>query len=138
VTQGLREIGASREELNMLEQSCVPAIERDAVSGERKAALHDAFERSETYAQSMRQKLRPLEKGESVAGVLAWKQELPGGKGAMVLINDGKGTLHRGIVHDVGDIRTGNRVTLNLARDAHATLSRGLEQGRSMGMGRGM
>jgi hypothetical protein len=74
----------------------------------------------------------------TLTGVLAWKQELPDGKAAMVLVNDGRGTLHRGIVHDVGDIRTGNRVTLNLARDAQATLSRGPERGRGMGMGRGM
>jgi hypothetical protein len=121
-----------------LKQSGVPAVERDAVSVERKEALYDAFERSETYAQSMRQKLRPMEKGESVASVLAWKQELPDGKAAMVLIDDGKGTHHRAIVHDVGDIRTGNRVTLNLARDAQATLSRGPERDRGMGMGRVM
>jgi len=44
-----------------LEQSGVPAVERYAVSGEH------------------------------VAGVLAWKQELPDGKAAMVLVNDGKG-----------------------------------------------
>jgi len=74
-----------------------------------------------------------MEKGESVAGVLAWKRELPDGKAAMVLVRDGNGTLHRGIVHDVGDIRTGNRVALNLARDAQATLSRGPERGRGMG-----
>src|ERR1700691_6187944 len=51
------------------------------------------------------------------------------------LVNDDKGMLHRGIVQDVGDLRTGNRVTLNLARNAQATLSRGPERGRGMGRG---
>jgi len=136
VTRELHAVGNTRMELDALERLGVPAADRDAVSEERKAALRDVFERSETFAQSMRQELRPMGKGESVEGVLAWKQQLPGGKAAMVLINDGNGTLHRGIVQDAGDMRTGNRVTLNLTRDAQATLSRGPEQGR--GMRRGM
>ena len=47
---------------------------------------------------------------------------------AMVLIHDGQGTFHRAIVHDVGDIRTGNRVSLDYGRDVQVRLPRGPEQ----------
>jgi glutamine phosphoribosylpyrophosphate amidotransferase len=125
-------------ELDEMQRSGAPALAPGKVltlSEEWRAALHEAFLKSETYAASMCQPLKPMLRGESITGKLVLKQDLPSGQ-ALVLVDDGKGTLHRGIVRNVGDVRSGAKVTLEITRDARVTLSRGLEQSRGRGMRR--
>jgi hypothetical protein len=43
-----------------------------------------------------------------------------------VLVDDG--TLHCCIVRNIGDVRSGAKVTLEITRDVRVTLSRGLER----------
>jgi hypothetical protein len=91
--------------------------------------------KSETFAASMRQPLKPMVRGESITGKLVIKHDLPGGL-TLVLVDDDKGTLHRGIVRGLGDVRSGAKVTLEINRAARVTLSLGLEQSRGRGMRR--
>jgi hypothetical protein len=138
VHRELNEVGVVWAELDELQRSGAPALAPGKVlvlSDEWRAALHEAFSKSETFASSMRQQLKPMVRGESITGELALKHDLPSGQ-ALVLVDDGKGTLHRGIVRNVGDVRSGAKVTLEITRDARVTLSRGLEQSRGRGMRR--
>jgi len=138
VHRELNEVGIVWAELDEMQRSGAPALAPGKVlslSGEWRAALHEAFSKSETFALSMCQRLKSMARGESITGKLAFKHELPSGQ-ALVLIDDGNGTLHRGIVRNVGDVRSGAKVTLEINRAARVTLSLGLEQSRGRGMRR--
>jgi hypothetical protein len=135
VKRELNELSVARRELAALQSRPAPTLAREDValeSKDRKAALDDLELRAYAFAQFKGQQLCTLAEGKSVTGVLAWKDSIPGSTETLVLIDDGKGTLHQRLVDDVGAFQRGNRVTLALSWDARATLSRGPERDRGM------